>query len=37
MLILDSHKSYMLDVFEIYYKQNNIIILGLPLYSLYIT
>jgi hypothetical protein len=37
MLVLDGHKSHKSIVFQDYYKSHNIITLGLPAYSSYIT
>ena len=37
MLVLDRHKSYKSAEFQEYYKAHNIITLGLPPYSSYLT
>jgi hypothetical protein len=37
MLVLDGHKSHRSAVFEDYYKAHNIITLGLPAHSSYLT
>ncbi len=37
MLVLDGHKSYKSIEFQDYYKSHNIIALGLPPYSSYLT
>jgi hypothetical protein len=37
MLVLDRHKSYESVEFQDYYKSYNIITLGLPAYSSYLT